>query len=132
MGSLDRFAQTLAAAVGGEGVSTPTETGSAVPPPVGGASTGIGVSGPDAQTRVPELGGAAPSQRGPERSRGGAESAAIAYEAAMLRRDPRGMARAAARLTGGAISEESIRALNARLGIEADDEMVSAVVRARR
>ncbi|HEX2134743.1 MAG TPA: hypothetical protein VHG30_02400 [Microvirga sp.] len=59
-------------------------------------------------------------------------SAAVAYEDAMLRRDARAMARAAARLTRKTITEESIRELNAQLGIEADDETVSAVVRAAR
>jgi ribosomal protein L12E/L44/L45/RPP1/RPP2 len=42
------------------------------------------------------------------------------------------MARAAARLTNEPITENAIRELNARLGIEADDETVTAVVRAAR
>jgi hypothetical protein len=42
------------------------------------------------------------------------------------------MATAAARLTRKPITADSIRALNAKLGIEADDAMVSAVVRAAR
>jgi ribosomal protein L12E/L44/L45/RPP1/RPP2 len=42
------------------------------------------------------------------------------------------MARAAARLTNKPITENAIRELNARLGIEADDETVTAVVRAAR
>ena len=50
----------------------------------------------------------------------------------MLRRDARAMARAAARLTGKTVTEDSVRALNAQLGIEADDETVAAVVRAAR
>jgi hypothetical protein len=42
------------------------------------------------------------------------------------------MARAAARLTKKRITADSIHELNARLGIEANDAMVSAVVRAAR
>jgi hypothetical protein len=64
--------------------------------------------------------------------RGRAENPALAYEAAMLRRDPRAMARAAARLTGKAVTADSVRALNAQLGIEADEETIAAVVRASR
>jgi hypothetical protein len=42
------------------------------------------------------------------------------------------MARAVARLTRKPVTEETVREVNARLGIEADDEMVSAVARAAR
>jgi len=42
------------------------------------------------------------------------------------------MARAAVRLTGRAVTAESIRELNAQLGIEADEATIAAVVRASR
>jgi hypothetical protein len=61
-----------------------------------------------------------------------AASATVAYEKAMLQGDTRSMAKAAARLTRKPITADSIRELNAKLGIEADDNIVSAVVRAAR
>ena len=57
---------------------------------------------------------------------------ALAYEAAMHRRDARAMAQAAAQLTRQPVTAASIRALNDDLGILADDQFVQAVVRAAR
>ena len=57
---------------------------------------------------------------------------ALAYEAAMHRRDARAMAQAAAQLTRRPVTAASIRALNDDLGILADDQTVQAVVRAAR
>jgi hypothetical protein len=57
---------------------------------------------------------------------------ALAYEAAMHRRDARAMAQAAAQLTSQPVTAASIRALNEDLGILADDQFVQAVVRAAR
>jgi hypothetical protein len=48
----------------------------------------------------------------------------------MLARDVEGLARAAAQITGQPVTEESVRALNAQLGIEADDELVTDIARA--
>ncbi len=57
-------------------------------------------------------------------------SPALAYERAMLARDVEGLARAAAQIRGQPVTEESVRALNAQLGIEADDELVADIARA--
>jgi len=57
-------------------------------------------------------------------------NAAMAYESAMLTRDAAAMARAAAQLLNKPVTEASILELNAQLRIEADDTLISAVVRA--
>ena len=133
--SLDRVGQAVSAAARGEGGQAPgpAATGSAS---LGPLETGAAPAGA-ARASAPGRRTAARIQRDPaslDRSEAarGSRSAAVAYEQAMLRRDARAMARAATRLTGRGITEESIRALNAQLGIEADDEIVSAVVRAAR
>ncbi len=62
----------------------------------------------------------------------GSANALIEYERGMLRRDVAAMARAAARLTGAVVTEESIWELNEKLGIDVEDETVSEIVRAAR
>lgn len=57
-------------------------------------------------------------------------TATIAYENAMLSQDAPALARAAALLLRKPVTETSIRELNDKLGIVADDELVLAVVRA--
>ena len=130
--SLDRLAQAVSAAVRGEGgqAAGPTATGSASPSALEAPAGGARASAQGRRTAARAQGDPVAADR-PEAARG-SRGAAVAYEQAMLRRDSRAMARAAARLTRRGITEESIRALNAQLGIEADDEIVSAVVRAAR
>ena len=127
--SLGRFAHALRTAVSRDGPSTvPAETGSAAaaPPELGRAQP----LPPQRARPLPPIEAGSTRRNGPERASGAAAgNAAVAYEAAMLKRDAPAMARAAARLTRRAITEDSIRALNAQLGIEADEEVVAAVVR---
>lgn len=132
---LDQVAKAIGTAVTGDRTeSSPTETGSAGPPVLQAGEGARAAAGPQVQI------GARPSvapqdTASPRRAtepRTPAPNAAVAYEAAMLRRDARAMARAVARLTRKPVTEETVREVNARLGIEADDEMVSAVARAAR
>ena len=129
---LDRFTQALGTVFRRNTLGTgPTETGSAaaarpelgrtqpLPPPQ---------ASPLPITQSGSIGRNAPERAsGPVGGNAG-ENAAVAYEAAMLRRDARAMARAAARLTRRAVTEDSIRELNSQLGIEADEQLVAAVV----
>jgi hypothetical protein len=131
---LNRFAQALGAAAKGDNRSTSlsTETGSAAPGLTVTRPATRSSAPPAAATgrRVASVEGETPGARPAETTRGTAASATVAYEKAMLQGDTRSMARAAARLTKKPITADSIRELNAKLGIEADDNMVSEVVRA--
>ena len=129
---LDRWGRDFAAVVRGEGGTVPAST-SVANPALPAAQAAAEPAPPRRQGRrlATVQSDATPGETGsvPGVS---AASAAVAYEKAMLRRDPRSMARAAARLTNKPISESSIRDLNAQLGIEADEATVAAVVRAAR
>ena len=133
---LNRFAQALGAAARGDNRSTssPTETGSAASGPTVSRQATPSAAPPAAATgrRVASVQGETPAARPAETPRGTAASVTVAYEKAMLRGDARSMARSAAQLTKKPITADSIRELNAKLGIEADDDLVSAVVRAAR
>jgi hypothetical protein len=130
---LGRFAQALGAAARGDNtrISSPAVTGSATPGPAVSNQVPVDAAPRAAATRrrvasVTSEASARPSEPIT------VASATVAYEKAMLQGDTRSMARAAARLTRGPVTADSIRALNAKLGIEADEAMVSAVVRAAR
>jgi hypothetical protein len=133
---LNRFAQAIGIAARGDNPNTPTsaETGSASPGSTGSGQAAAQAAAPAAQAsrRVASVQGEAPRARPSETIGGTTAGATVAYERAMLQGDAHSMARAAARLTKKPITAESIRELNARLGIEANDAMVSAVVRAAR
>jgi hypothetical protein len=125
---LGRFAQALGVAATGDNrsLSSPAVTGSAAPGQAVSNQAPVDAAPPAAAAR---------RRVAPVRSESETitpASATVAYEKAMLQGDTRSMATAAARLTRKPITADSIRALNAKLGIEADDAMVSAVVRAAR